>query len=136
MALYRLGLAALVGCALLAACEAKRPEGQAQARPVVEVTPDTKAIADVDTRATLVLKQAIMTSFPEATPTQTVEAGLLKDGYECGPNPTAVTERACLKVQSDGPCEINKIVRSQPYRPDKSQVIKICEVDPLSGQKN
>jgi hypothetical protein len=128
MALYRLALVSALCLLVLAGCDSGKTEGQSQARPVVEVTPATKATADVDRRATLALKQALMTSFPEATSTEAVEAGLIKDGFSCGPNPTAPDERACLQSKREGACEINKIIRSQPYLPDKAQVIKICEV--------
>jgi hypothetical protein len=134
MALHRLvGLQAL-GLILVCGCGGEKTEGQGSARPVVEVTPQTKAVADVDSRATLVLKQALMTNFPEATPTPTLEAGLIKDGFSCGPNPAAPTERACLQSKREGACEINKIIRSQPYLPEKSQVIRICDVAAAAPQ--
>jgi hypothetical protein len=128
MALYRLGFAPALCLLILVGCGGEKTEGQSQARPVVEVMPATKATADVDRRATLALKQALMTSYPEATPTEVVEAGLIKDGFLCSPNPTAQDERACLQSKREGACEINKIIRSQPYLPEKAQVIKICEV--------
>jgi hypothetical protein len=127
MALYR--LAVLAGIALaLGGCDTQKTQGQVGPRPVVEVTPDTKAVADVDQRATLAFKQALLTNFPEGTPIPDVEAGLARDGFTCGSNPVAQSERACLQTKREGGCEINTIVRSAPYAPDKSQVIKVCEV--------
>jgi hypothetical protein len=127
MALHR--LAVLAGIALaLGGCDTQKTQGQSQARPVVEVTPATKATADVDRRATLALKQSLLTTYPEATASDVLEMGLVKEGYACGPNPSAPSERACLKAQREGTCEVNTIIRSAPYAPDKSQVIKVCEV--------
>jgi hypothetical protein len=128
MAVYRLRQLPLLALIILSACDTQKPEGQSQPRPVVEVTPETKAIADVDARATLAFKQDLMTQFADSTTTPTLEAGLTKDGFSCGPNPAAKDERACLHTKRDGDCEINKIVRSQPYRPEKAQVIRICDV--------
>jgi hypothetical protein len=127
MALHRLAVLAAVILAF-GGCDTQNIQGQAGPRPVVEVTPDTKAVADVDQRATLAFKQALLTNFPEGTPIPDLEAGLTRDGFTCGPNPVAQTERACLQTKREGACEINTIVRSAPYAPDKSQVIKICEV--------
>jgi hypothetical protein len=126
MALYRLGLSLLL--VVLWGCGNQKTAGQTAPRPVVEVMPATKATADVDRRATLALKQSLMTNFPKNSSSLDVEAALLKDGYECGSNPAAPRERACLKAVREGVCEINTIVRSTPYAPEKAQVIKICEV--------
>jgi hypothetical protein len=132
VALYRViarpGLGACVALAtLVMGCQDQRPNGQAAPQPVVEVLPATKATADVDRRATLVLKQELLARFPQSSVGTAVEAVLIKDGFECGPNPTAPAERACLKVVRSGVCEVNTIVRTTPYAPDKAQVIKICE---------
>lgn len=114
------------GLAGLAACqptqEAETPEAQ------VEAHPDATATADVDKRATLALKQDLVTRFPQNSPTAKVEAGLTKDGFECGPNPMKPDERACLRAVRKGPCEENTIVRTAPYQPEKAQFIRICEI--------
>jgi hypothetical protein len=132
VALYRLAI--LVGFALaFGGCNGQKTQGQSQARPVVEVTPATKATADVDRRATLAFKQNLMTNYPQGTLGPALEAGLTRDGFTCGPNPSAQNERACLQTRREGTCEINMIVRSAPYAPDKSQVIKICELGTQAG---
>jgi hypothetical protein len=100
------------------------PEAEAQ----VEARPDATATADVDKRATLALKQDLVTRFPQNSPTAKVEAGLIKDGFLCGPNPMKTDERACLKAVRKDACEENTIVRSQPYQPEKAQFIRICEI--------
>jgi hypothetical protein len=128
MALYRLGLALAVGLVGVGGCHNQQTKAPSGARPVVEISPDTTAVADVDPRATLALKQDLVTRFPQNSPSAVVEAGLVKEGYDCTPNPAARSERACLKVAREGGCEINTIVRSSPYAPEKAQVIKICEV--------
>jgi hypothetical protein len=119
--------ACLVLVALLAGCQDQNPNGRATSQPVVEVMPATKAIADVDRRATLALKQDLLARFPQKSVGAAVETELTEDGFTCGPNPTALTERACLKVVRSGVCEVNTIIRTTPYAPDKAQVIKICE---------
>jgi hypothetical protein len=115
-----LALVALVGC---------KPAKEAPAvETKVEAQPDATATADVDKRATLALKQDLVTRFPQNSPTAKVEAGLTKDGFDCGPNPMNAEERACLKAERKGPCEENTIVRSKPYLPEKAQFIRICEI--------
>lgn len=116
-----LAQAGLVGCK-------PAKEAQAAAEAQVEAHPDATATADVDRRATLALKQDLVTRFPQNSPTGEVEAGLAKDGYSCGPNPMKADERACLKAVRKGACEENTIVRSQPYLPEKAQFIRICEI--------
>jgi hypothetical protein len=128
VALRLIALAGLVAFAL-AACSGEATQGQSGPTPVVEALPATTATADVDTRATLALKQAIMTRFPTNSQTATVEAALVSDGFLCSPNPTAPSERACLQSKREGACEVNTIIRTAPFAPDKSQVIKICEIE-------
>jgi hypothetical protein len=111
----------LVGCK-----PAKEAPTTAEAQ--VEARPDATATADVDKRATLALKQDLVTRFPQNSPTEKVEAGLIKDGFVCGPNPMKTDERACLKAVRVAACEENTIVRSQPYQPEKAQFIRICEI--------
>ncbi len=130
MALHRLVCVVLLGLVALGACSQQRRAGQSAPKPVVEVMPATKATVDVDRRATLVLKQELVTRFPQNSASATVEAALVKDGYACGQNPTAPAERACLKTNREGRCEVNIIVRSTPYLPEKAQIIRICEVSP------
>jgi hypothetical protein len=132
VALYRLIarpslLTSLALAALLTGCQDQKPNGQAAVQPVVEVMPATKAIADVDRRATLALKQDLLARFPQNSAGGAVETVLSEDGFACGPNPTAPAERACLKVVRSGVCEVNTIIRTTPYAPEKAQVIKICE---------
>jgi hypothetical protein len=124
----RVSAALLLSTIVLSACGGERTQGQSGPTPVVEALPATTATADVDTRATLALKQAIMTRFPASSDSAAVEAALLRDGFTCSDNPTAPGERACLRAKRDGTCEINSIIRTQPYVPDKAQVIKICEI--------
>lgn len=121
-------LVVLGACALtiLAGCQPVKDPSTTQAH--VEAHPDATATADVDKRATLALKQDLVTRFPQNSPTAEVEAGLIKDGFECGPNPMKTGERACLKAERKGGCEENTIVRSQPYLPEKAQFIRICEI--------
>jgi hypothetical protein len=126
VALHRLAL--LGGFIFLGSCGSPKPVGQSTPTPVVEVLPDTTATADVDRRATMALKQNLLNSFPQNSPSTAVETGLSKDGFDCGPNPAAPTERACLKAVREGACEINTIVRTTPYAPEKAQVIRVCEV--------
>jgi hypothetical protein len=113
---------------LVGACNGEKTQGRSGPTPVVEALPATKATVDVDARATLALKQAIMTRFPASSQGAAVEAALVRDGFECSQNPSAPTERACLQAKRDGKCEINTIIRTLPYAPEKAQVIKICEV--------
>lgn len=121
-----LGLACSLALISVSGCNPGQEAPAADAH--VEVHPDATATADVDARATLALKQDLVTRFPQNSPTAKVEAGLVKDGFECGPNPMKEGERACLKaVRKDG-CEENTIVRSQPYLPEKAQFIRICEI--------
>ena len=136
MALHRLGCSVAIGLTsfMLGACGNQVREGNRTATPVVEVVPETQAMADVDRRATLALKQNLLTRFPENSASAQVEAGLTKDGYACGPNPTAPSERACLKVVREGVCEVNMIIRSAPYAPEKAQTIRICATAPASPQ--
>jgi hypothetical protein len=117
-----------LSCAIVvSACSQQVPrEGQSQAQPVVEVAPEATAFADVDKRATLALKQDLVTRFPQNSDPLVVEAGLQKIGYECGPNPAAPAERACLKVVKRDQCEDNAIVRVKPYVPERAQFIRIC----------
>jgi hypothetical protein len=128
MALHRLNRAVLGAISLLSACGNQANPSQPSRQPVVEVTSATTATADVDARATLALKQVLLTNFPQNSAGNLVEAGLIRDGFGCGPNPAAPTERACLKANREGACEINTIIRTTPYAPEKAQVIKICEV--------
>ena len=121
-----LGLIFGIGLVGLAACKPAVDAPAAEAQ--VEATPDATATADVDKRATLVLKQDLVTRFPQNSPTAKVEAGLIKDGFVCGPNPMKTDERACLKAVRVDACEENTIVRSQPYQPEKAQFIRICEI--------
>ena len=110
----------------LAGCKPTKEAPTAEAQ--VEARPDATATADVDKRATLALKQDLVTRFPQNSPTAKVEAGLIKDGFLCGPNPMKTDERACLKAVRKNTCEENTIVRSQPYQPEKAQFIRICEI--------
>ncbi len=110
----------------LAGCKPTQEAPAAEAQ--VEARPDATATADVDKRATLALKQDLVTRFPQNSPTAKVEAGLIKDGFVCGPNPMKTDERACLKAVRVDACEENTIVRSQPYQPEKAQFIRICEI--------
>ena len=120
-----LGLILGIGLVRLAGC---KPTKEAPAEAQVEARPDATATADVDKRATLALKQDLVTRFPQNSPTAKVEAGLIKDGFVCGPNPMKTDERACLKAVRKDACEENTIVRSQPYQPEKAQFIRICEI--------
>lgn len=113
---------------ILVACQDPRPIGQSEPRGVVDALPAVSATADVDRRATLTLKQDLVTRFPQNSPSGVVETGLTKDAFDCGPNPAASEERACLKVVREAACEVNSIVRTQPYAPEKAQVIRICEL--------
>lgn len=137
MALHRLAIVlGLVGLFGLSACGDQKPSGQTVAKPVVEVMPATKATADVDRRATMALKQNLMTLYPQNSPTADVEIGLIQDGFECDVNPSAPVERACLKTMRQSACEVNTIIRTKPYAPDKAQVIKICEVGTEAPKSN
>jgi hypothetical protein len=115
---------------VLPACKEPRPAGQAAPTGVVEALPAVSATADVDRRATLALKQDLVTRFPQNSDGGLVEAGLVEDGFTCNPYPEAPSERACLKAVRVANCEINTIVRTKPYAPEKAQVIKICELQP------
>jgi hypothetical protein len=132
MALHRL-VWLLFGFMAVSGCNAQKPAGQGAPQPVVEAVPATKATADVDRRATLALKQDLVTKFPQNSSGDRVEKGLTGEGFSCGPNPAAPAERACLKVVRETVCEINTIIRTKPYAPDKAQVIKICEVAPAKS---
>ena len=129
MALYRVVLSLGIGLLCLNGCNQQKPDSGTAKDPVAETMPATKATADVDKRATLALKQVLLTNFPQNSASVVVEAGLTKDGYDCGPNPAATKERACIKAVREGACEINTIIRSTPYLPEKAQVIKICEIN-------
>ena len=122
-----LGLILGLSLAGLGGCNPTK-EAPAAAEAQVEARPDATATADVDKRATLALKQDLVTRFPQNSPTAKVEAGLIKDGFVCGPNPMKTDERACLKAVRVDACEENTIVRSQPYQPEKAQLIRICEI--------
>jgi hypothetical protein len=121
-----LGLISGITLVGLAGCKPTQEAPAAEAQ--VEARPDATATADVDKRATLALKQDLVTRFPQNSPTAKVEAGLIKDGFVCGPNPMKTDERACLKAVRVDACEENTIVRSQPYQPEKAQFIRICEI--------
>jgi hypothetical protein len=127
MALYRLSQILCLGLLCVSGCGQDHSAGQSAPVSKIEVMPPTKAVADVDRRATIVLKQDLVTRFPQNSPGSVVENGLSKNGYDCGPNPSAPIERACLKVVREGVCEVNTIVRTAPYAPEKAQVIRICE---------
>jgi hypothetical protein len=126
VALYR--LIALLLPASLVGCGNSQQEWQSKPTPVVEALPQAKAIADVDARSTLALKQDLLTNFPYNSAGSVVETGLRAKGYTCDVNPVANGERACLKVVRESVCETNFIVRTLPYLPDKAQVIKICDL--------
>jgi hypothetical protein len=133
MALYRLDPKWPLGIILIvltgaAACSDQSRQSQSPPTQGPENLPNAKATVDVDKRATLALKQALVTNYPQNSPSALVEAGLTKDGFTCGPNPAAAGERACLKAVREPACEINTIVRTNPYRPEKAQVINICEL--------
>ncbi|MCZ8282664.1 MAG: hypothetical protein O9286_10530 [Aquidulcibacter sp.] len=123
---FALGLILGISLMGLAGCKPAKQAPAAEAQ--VEARPDATATADVDKRATLALKQDLVTRFPQNSPTAKVEAGLIKDGFVCGPNPMKTDERACLKAVRKEACEENTIVRSQPYQPEKAQFIRICEI--------
>ena len=123
---FVLGLILGISLMGLAGCKPAKEDPAAEAQ--VEARPDATATADVDKRATLALKQDLVTRFPQNSPTAKVEAGLIKDGFVCGPNPMKTDERACLKAVRKDACEENTIVRSQPYQPEKAQFIRICEI--------
>ncbi len=125
----QIGIALTIGITLvgLTGCKPSK-EASTTAEAQVEARPDATATADVDKRATLALKQDLVTRFPQNSPTAKVEAGLVKDGFVCGPNPMKKDERACLKAVRVDACEENTIVRSQPYQPEKAQFIRICEI--------
>jgi hypothetical protein len=135
VALHRLNAPVIAVLWLLAGCNDPRPAGQSESQPIVEAAPETTATADVDRRATLALKQSLLTSFPQNSPSAAVEAGLIKEGYACDPNPAAPAERACLKIVRDDACEINTIVRTNPYLPEKAQVIRICATNSPAAKK-
>lgn len=114
-------------CLPLAACQPQGgQDGERQGQ--VEIAPEATATADVDRRATLALKQDLVTRFPQNSPTEAVEEGLKKDGFDCGPNPAKASERACLRAVRKEGCEENTIVRTKPYLPEKAQFIRICEI--------
>lgn len=119
---------ALLCLALPAACSPPT-NPRSVATPVVEAVPEADAFLSVDRRATLALKQVLVTRFPQNSPPAKVEQGLAADGYECGPDPTTPDERACLKVSEEAGCQVNVIVRVQPYRPEVAQVIRACAVE-------
>lgn len=121
-------LGLIFGITLVGLAGCKPAEEAPAAEAQVEARPDATATADVDKRATLALKQDLVTRFPQNSPTAKVEAGLIKDGFVCGPNPMKTDERACLKAVRVDACEENTIVRSQPYQPEKAQFIRICEI--------
>ena len=118
---------ATVLCALaLTGCGAKPATNGPHA--AAEPGPKPRAMADVDARATLALKQDLANRFPAGVSQQDLEQGLAALGYECGVNPAATDERACLQARTVNGCSVNAIVRTKPYDPDKSQVITICPV--------
>jgi hypothetical protein len=140
VALYRLSKARCVpylcvALGVLGACGQDRRESQHAPQPQVEAMPAATATADVDRRATLILRQVLLTALPNYSTYAVVEAYLTKDGFSCGANPAAPDERACLKAVRETACEINTIVRSSPYAPHKAQVIKICELESVGAQK-
>ncbi|KAF0113306.1 MAG: hypothetical protein FD163_262 [Hyphomonadaceae bacterium] len=112
----------------LAACD-KLPNTSKQAQ-IGEEPPKAgeKVIAnlDVDMAETEALKTALIAKFPIETEAQIVETGLMAQNYDCGPDPTKQTERACIKTETKTDCVVMTIVRTLPYTPMGAQVIKAC----------
>lgn len=120
-------LALAAACALTAACQAASDGETGVGAPEADA-PDAYATAEVDPRGTLKLRQEIAARFAGEVPPE-VERALAADGYDCGPNPAAPAERACLAVRRDGACEVHDVVRVAPFEAYKTQTIRICPTD-------
>lgn len=121
----------IAGGVALAAFLALGACGQTASGPGVEQvqgdaeTP-AEALFDVDAAATTHWKEQLSIRFGRAAETAAVEAALVAEGFECGPDPTKPQERACLRVRPDNGCEQNEIVRTQPWVIDTAQIIRAC----------
>jgi hypothetical protein len=114
----------------IASCD-KMPNASASAQ-IGESAPKKgeRVIAnlDVDFAATNALKGALISKFPAGSATEVVEEGLKSQSYDCGPDPTMQTERACIKTETKTDCVVMTIVRTMPYAPMGAQVIKACGI--------
>jgi hypothetical protein len=117
----RPALSALAALALLAALPAcsRAPAEDPSGAPVT-------ALFDVQPEASAAFRTSLGQRFGAAASPETVEAGLVADGFECGPDPTESTERACVREVADGGCTLISIVRSAPFLPDGAQVVRAC----------
>ncbi len=99
-----------------------------EAAPAQETKQGEKVVAnfDVDKAETEKFKQELVTVFPAGSNGVDVEKSLSEKGYDCGPDPTKTTERACTNAITKDKCVIMSIVRTLPYMPDGAQIIKAC----------
>ena len=121
----RAGLLVLVALATASAC-------QREALPPARE--DIRALFDVQPEATNAFRAELADRYGAAeTPSQTVEAALARDGFECGPDPTRPSERACVREAedpTDGLCTLISIVRSEPFLPGTAQIVRACSTQP------
>jgi hypothetical protein len=110
----------LAGGALAAVSACNRPPAQDPEGNAVT------ALFDVQPEATAAFKTALGQQFPATANADTVEAGLSAEGFECGPDPTDITERACVREVAEGACTLISIVRSAPFLPEGAQVVRAC----------
>jgi hypothetical protein len=108
-------------CAALTACN------RTSADEVAALQEDAQALFDTDMAASEALRTQLAERFKSTTDTSAIEKALTADGYACEPDPAAPDERACLKEVEKNPCMEVTIARTKPWRPEKAQVIRVCE---------
>lgn len=118
------GLACLLIAAggALAACNRG-----AQPDPAAEQAADVRANFDTDLPASSMLRDRLAREFGMAPDIAAVEEALSADGFFCGPDPGFPDETACLREKPRGSCVEASLVRTRPWRPDRAQVVVICE---------
>lgn len=121
---------ALCATFFITSCDAIKfkDSSKEEAAPSQEAKQGEKVVAnfDVDKVETEKFKQELVTAFPAGSNGTDVEKSLSSKGYDCGPDPTKTTERACTNAITKDECVVMSIVRTLPYAPDGAQIIKAC----------
>lgn len=114
----------LTGSALvLAGCGA----GGSGASAAADAPGNVQANFDTDLPASSALRDRLSREFGMAPDIERLEAALSAEDFFCGPDPGHPEETACLRERPRGTCVEASLVRTRPWRPDRAQVVVICE---------
>lgn len=108
---------------LLAGCGG----GSDDARPAADAPGDVQANFDTDLAASSALRDRLAREFGMAPDIERLEASLSAEDFFCGPDPGHPEEMACLRERPRGSCVEASLVHTRPWRPDRAQVVVICE---------